>query len=55
MNEIEIRIKADGIDYAEGSFPHPKGIVEMKWHMENDKRIFDFIRAPEGVNVKIIE
>lgn len=55
MDEVEINVKADGIDYAEGAFPHPKGLVEVKWHMDNGKRIYDYIKAPDGVCVKISE
>ena len=55
MDVVEIDVKADGIDYAEGAFPHKKGLVEVKWHMEHGKRLFDYVKVPQGVSVKIIE
>ena len=52
---VEIDVQAPGIDWAEGAYPHPKGVVKVKWHMEGEKRIFDDIEAPEGIGVKIAE
>lgn len=54
-DEVEIDVQAPGIDWAEGTYPHPKGGIRVKWHMEGAKRIFDSVEAPEGVGVKIVE
>lgn len=54
-NYVEIKVKTDIATDAEGKFPHPKGgTVDVKWHMENGKRVFDYVKAPNGVKVKII-
>ncbi len=53
-NMIEIKVQTNTIASAEGKFPHPKGAIEVKWHTENNKRIFDYVKAPPGVKVNIV-
>lgn len=54
LNEVEIKVQADGITDAHGTYPHPNGLIEVKWHMESGKRVFDLVKGPENVNLKII-
>ena len=54
LNQVEIEVKTADLLFAEGAFPHPDGVIEVKWHMEGQRRIFDYVRAPEGVHVKTI-
>ncbi len=53
-DNVEIKVQTNTVTAAEGNFPHPKGAVAVKWHTENGKRIFDYVKAPKGVKVKII-
>lgn len=53
LSHIEIRVQAHGVTAAEGAWPHPGGIVEVKWHMEDARRVFDYVKAPDGVRVDI--
>jgi len=53
-DDVEIRVQT-ALEWAEGTYPHPKGAICVKWHMENGARIFDRVEAPEGVNVTICE
>ena len=48
---VEIRVHSHSLTSAEGAFPHPKGLIEVKWHMEGQKRIFDLVKAPQGVQI----
>jgi len=45
-------LKTSGVTWAEGKFPHPKGVVEVKWHVGNDKVVYDYIKVPDGVRAK---
>jgi len=49
-DDIKIRVQSS-LENAEGTYPHPKGPVHIKWHMENGERIFDRIEVPDGVNI----
>ncbi|GET41224.1 family 78 glycoside hydrolase catalytic domain [Microseira wollei] len=51
LDVVEIRVQTDSITQAEGAFPHPKGLIEVKWHTENGKRVFDTVKAPQGVQI----
>lgn len=53
LNYVEIKVNSTSITFAEGKFPHPKGTIDVKWHTENGKRVFDYAKAPEGVEVVI--
>ena len=55
MDTVEIRVQTGIVTSAEGAFPHPRGVIKVKWHMEENRRIFDFICAPTGVTVKIVK
>lgn len=54
MCKVDINVKASSIKYAEGAYPHPYGLIEVKWHMEEDRRVFDYVKVPKGVKVNII-
>ncbi|MGB7760675.1 MAG: hypothetical protein WBL61_12655 [Bryobacteraceae bacterium] len=54
LNRVEIRVQAHSVTAAEGAWPHPRGLIEVKWHMENARRVFDSVRAPGGVRVDVI-
>ncbi len=49
--KVAVEVLTDRVTYAEGAFPHPKGVVKVKWHMERGRRVFDYVRAPRGVEV----
>jgi hypothetical protein len=51
LDTVRIHVQASGITDAEGAWPHPRGLVEVKWHTEDGHRVFDFVRAPAGVRV----
>lgn len=53
-SKVSIDVRTSVVQQAEGSYPHPDGVVEVKWHMENGKRIFDLIKVPKGVTVDIL-
>lgn len=50
-SKVAIKVQAEGITSAEGAFPHPRGVVEVKWHLEKGRRVFDRVKAPRGVKV----
>jgi len=54
FSKVEIEVKTQDITWAEGAIPHPDGLIEVKWHTENGERVFDYVKAPTGVEVKII-
>jgi len=55
LSKVEIKVKAPEILWAEGKFPHPQGgEIEIKWHTEQNKRVFDYVKAPNGVNITIV-
>ncbi|QJD86781.1 alpha-L-rhamnosidase-related protein [Cohnella herbarum] len=52
-DEVTIDVRTADVTAAEGTVPHPRGIVEVKWHLdETGARIFDYVRAPEGIRVR---
>jgi len=57
LNHVIIDVKAGGIKWARGVFPHPLGDICVEWHRnedgENGEIIFDKIAAPDGVDVEI--
>ncbi|MGE5557480.1 MAG: family 78 glycoside hydrolase catalytic domain [Bacillota bacterium] len=53
LDKVEIRVQTHGVTEAEGAYPHPKGRIEVKWHLEDGIRVFDYIKAPAGVCVKV--
>ncbi len=54
LDIVEIKVQTSIVTSAEGGYPHPKGVIEVKWHIEDGKRIFDYVKAPEGVDVKMV-
>ena len=40
-----------GVTWANGAFPHPKGLVEVEWHIENGQVVYDKLTAPSGVEI----
>jgi len=54
--EVVINVSTSSVTEAEGSVPHSLGDIYIKWHTdENGNRIFDEIRAPEGLKVTFAE
>ena len=51
LDKIKLIIQTDCINAVEGAFPHPRGLIEVKWHTHNGARIFDSIKVPEGVTI----
>lgn len=54
-DEVEIHVSTDKVSWAEGAVPHPKGLIEVKWHMEDSNRVFDYVKVPQGINVTIMK
>ncbi len=54
-DDVEIRVQSGSLDWAEGTYPHPKGPIHIKWHMENGMRVFDRMDAPDGVKISVFE
>jgi len=54
MDIVKINIKAGSISFAEGKYPHSKGVIEVKWHKEGEKIVFDKLKAPEGVQINAL-
>ena len=52
INLIELEVKAPGVEWAEGIVPHPSGTIEVKWHKEMGKVIYDYIRLPNGLKLE---
>ncbi|MBK1879160.1 amylo-alpha-1,6-glucosidase [Pelagicoccus mobilis] len=42
------------IDFAESSFPHPKGALSVKWIRKNERSYSFEIDAPPGVDVSVV-
>lgn len=59
-NIVEIKVNcSDETEWAEVSYPHEKGLINVKWHTESDVngkkiRVFDLVDAPGGVDIKVI-
>lgn len=54
LNYVEIKVMTYGVTEAEGKWPHPKGEIAVKWHTENSKRVFDYVKVPDGVQFKVV-
>ncbi len=52
LDIVSVAPKTNSISYFEGKYPHPKGEIEVKWHRENGKIVFDYINVPKGVVVR---
>jgi len=51
MSKVAIQV-CSGLECAEGAFPLPQGgEVAVKWHMKNGERVFDYVMAPDGVEI----
>ncbi len=53
-DDVEIRVQT-ALEWAEGTYPHPKGPVHIKWHAENGVRVFDRIDVPDGVKITMCD
>jgi hypothetical protein len=51
MNTVAIKVETASVQSAEGAWPHPRGTIRVKWHMEGRKRVFDYVKVPRGVTV----
>jgi len=54
LDTVEIRVNAPGLAHARGTWPHPRGIIEVAWHMDGTRRVFDTLRAPDGVHLRVV-
>ena len=54
-SKVEINVQAEDIEWAEVTWPHPDGVITVKWHMDNGKRVFDKVEVPENVSYTIVE
>ena len=55
LSYVEIKVQTAYLTELTGSYPHPNGgLIEVKWHNENGKRVFDYVKVPSGVEMKII-
>jgi len=52
LTKYTLNVKASTVDWAKVKLPHPKGVIEIEWHMEGDVRVFDKISAPDGVEIR---
>ncbi|MCL2742177.1 MAG: hypothetical protein FWE70_08785, partial [Oscillospiraceae bacterium] len=55
---VEVRVGcSDAIEWAEVSWPHPRGLISVRWHMEGEgparRRVFDVAEAPAGVTLTV--
>jgi len=49
-DQLEIHVQAGDVSWVEGAYPHPDGLIEVKWHTRPDGlRVFDYIRTPKSV------
>jgi len=53
LDRVEICVHAHSITEAEGTWPHPRGVIRVKWHTEDGRRVFDEVKAPRGVQVQL--
>jgi hypothetical protein len=51
LDVVRIDVQASSITEAEGAWPHPRGTIDVKWHMADGRRVFDYVSAPAGVKV----
>jgi hypothetical protein len=51
---VELRVQAPGLLHARGTWPHPRGVIEVAWHMDGTRRVFDTLRAPSGVQLRVM-
>lgn len=55
VNKINIKVKTNSLAYAVGAYPHPKGVIKVKWHKsENGNLVYDSIDVPQGVEYEIV-
>ncbi len=55
LNYVEILVQTNTLSFAEGQYPHPNGgTIDVKWHLKDGKRVFDYVKAPDGVVVSIV-
>lgn len=52
-SRVEICIHTARVTEAEGTYPHPRGVVKVKWHTERGRRVIDYVKAPRGVSVVV--
>jgi len=55
LDRVEIDIKTDAIDWAKVTLPHPKGVIQVEWHTEDDKKVIDLLKVPYGVTVSVLK
>ena len=52
--EVEICVWAHNIASAEGIWSHPAGLIEMKWRIENGRRVFTLLEALRRVTIRVV-
>ena len=54
LNNVILDVKANGVKWAKGVFPHPLGDIEVSWYRDKTGKIlFDRINVPDGVTVTV--
>lgn len=53
LNSYSLNVKSSTVEWAKVKLPHPKGVIEVEWHMEDGIRVFDKIAAPDGVELRM--
>ncbi|WP_308636367.1 alpha-L-rhamnosidase-related protein [Paenibacillus silvisoli] len=54
-DEVVIRVQTADVTEAEGTVPHSLGLIEVKWHTdEQGARVFDYVRVPDGLTARIV-
>ena len=54
LSLVEIIVSSSSVTWAEGTWPHPAGLIHVKWKTDNGRRIFD-VDAPASVRASIKE
>ena len=49
MDRVALDIQTGGLRWAEGTLPHPKGVIGIKWHAEGERKVIDSLHLPKGV------
>ncbi|MFC4779361.1 hypothetical protein ACFO9Q_21410 [Paenibacillus sp. GCM10023252] len=53
-DEVILHVDTSGVSSAEGTVPHARGLIEVKWHKDENGDIhYDEIRLPEGMRAII--
>jgi alpha-L-rhamnosidase len=53
LSRVVIKVQTGTLESVDGAWPHPQGLIEIKWHLENGRRVFDHIKMPPGVRYEM--